>query len=106
MSLVLPRTEFPSVLSSLWKFGLPQRVSVPCPAHRPSLPIPALTAGLALAVDRGHPQVGGAGVKKDQEVLGWSPDADLTKVGSLGAMEQAVSSRGMQGPQASPWAEE
>lgn len=49
-----------------------------------SLPChPALTAGLALAVDRRHPQVGGASVEKDQEVLGWSSDADLTKVGSL-----------------------
>lgn len=49
----------------------------------PLPPIPALTAGLALAVDRRHPQVGGAGVEKDQEVLGWSPNADLTEVGSL-----------------------
>lgn len=42
-----------------------------------------LTAGLALAVGGGHPQVGGARVKEDQEVLGWRPNADLPKIESL-----------------------
>lgn len=54
-----------------------REVSVPFVAH------PALTAGLALAVDGRHPQVGGTSVEKDQEVLGWSSDADLAKVGGL-----------------------
>ena len=46
-----------------------------------------LTAGFAGAVDRGHPQVGGAGIKKDQEVLWRRPNADLAKVSSLGGEE-------------------
>lgn len=46
-----------------------------------------LTAGQAAAVDRWHPQVGGAGVEQDLEALGWCPEADLAKVGSLGTTE-------------------
>lgn len=43
----------------------------------------SLTAGIALAVDRGHPEFGGAGVKHHGELLGWGPDVDLPKVLSL-----------------------
>ena len=39
-----------------------------------------LTAGLAGAVDGGHPQVGGAGVKDDGEVLSGGADADGAEV--------------------------
>ena len=39
-----------------------------------------LTAGLAGAVDGGHPQVGGAGVKDDSEVLSGGADADGPEV--------------------------
>ena len=51
----------------------------------PSSPIYGgiLTAGLALAVGGGHPQVGGARIKEDQEILWWCPNADLSKVVGL-----------------------
>ena len=39
-----------------------------------------LTAGFAGAVDRGHPQVGGAGVKDDSEVLSGGADANGAEV--------------------------
>ena len=40
----------------------------------------ALTAGITEAVDGGHPQVGGAGVKDDGEVLGGGSDANGAEV--------------------------
>lgn len=43
----------------------------------------ALTAGETRAVDRGHPQVGGAGVKDDSEVLSGGSNADGAEVLSL-----------------------
>lgn len=42
-----------------------------------------LTTSLALAVGGGDPQVGGASVKENQEILGWSPNADLPEIESL-----------------------
>ena len=42
-----------------------------------------LTAGLALAIGGGHPQVGGARIKEDQEILWWCPNADLSKIVGL-----------------------
>ena len=39
-----------------------------------------LTAGIALAVDRGYPEVRGAGVKEDPELLRGCSDADVSKV--------------------------
>ena len=44
----------------------------------------SLTAGITLAVDRGHPEVRGAGVKHHGEFLGRGPDVDLPKVLTLG----------------------
>lgn len=40
----------------------------------------ALTAGRTLAVDRRHPQVGGAGVEDDGELLRGGADADGAEV--------------------------
>lgn len=40
----------------------------------------ALTAGRAVAVDRWHPQVGGAGVEDDAELLRGGADADGAEV--------------------------
>lgn len=42
-----------------------------------------LTAGIALAVDRGYPEVRGAGVKQHGELLGRCPEVDLPKVLTL-----------------------
>jgi len=78
-SLLTPPPSPPAIFTKVQPF--PNRCQ--CPPFRS----PALTAGLALAVDRGHPQVGGAGIKKDQEVLWWRPNADLAKVSSLGGEE-------------------
>ena len=43
----------------------------------------SLTAGIALAVDRGYPEVGGASVKQHGELLGRGPEVDLPKVLTL-----------------------
>lgn len=43
----------------------------------------SLTAGIALAVDRGYPEVRGAGVKQHGELLGRGPEVDLPKVLTL-----------------------
>ena len=52
-----------------------------------SIPQPSgtgiLTAGQAFAIDRGHPQVGGAGVEDDGEVLLRGADGDGAIVRSL-----------------------
>lgn len=40
----------------------------------------ALTAGKTGAIDRGHPQVGGAGVKDDGELLGRGSDANGAEI--------------------------
>ena len=42
-----------------------------------------LTAGLAAAVDRGHPQVGGSSVEDDGEGLRRGADGDHAIVGQL-----------------------
>lgn len=43
----------------------------------------SLTAGIALAVDRGYPEVRGASVKQHGELLGRGPEVDLPKVLTL-----------------------
>lgn len=63
---------------------LPPKAVCTLPCQPLSLASPALTTGLALALDRGHPQAGGSGIKKDQKVLRWGPDGDFSKVQTLG----------------------
>ena len=51
-----------------------------------------LTAGLAAAVDRGHPQVGGSSVEDDGEGLRRGADGDHAIVGQLVGQTKTPSS--------------
>lgn len=62
------------VASKLLGKGEVGKVSAPTARGAPGR-ITFLTAGLADAVSRRHPEVGGAGVKHDGEPLGRGPDA-------------------------------
>lgn len=81
-----PLQDRSSPQQSLLLGHFPEGVSA-LPARCAPLPSPALTAGLALAVDRGHPQAGRTRIRKAQEVLWWGPNAGLAKAGSLGGHE-------------------
>lgn len=60
--------------------GLPGQLVLKGPGQGRAGQDRALTAGRTGAVDRGHPQVGGASVEDDREILRGCSDADGAKV--------------------------